>query len=79
MDEWESLTSAEKEQVLRANLRRMEQKILEYSAQIAEAYQHFARLRDDLEQISIFGADDFFSAGRYEKTSLSYPNYGIIF
>ena len=79
MDEWEQLTPAEKEQVLRAELHRTEQKLLDYSAQIAETYHHYARLRDDLEQISIFGAEDYFSTDCAGQLQDNKPHSGYNF
>ena len=71
MDEWEQLTPAEKEQVLRDELHRTEQKLLEYSAQIAEVYRSYTRLRDELEQITIYGAEEYFST----ENDGQLPNY----
>ena len=67
----DNLTPAEKEAGLREELQYVEQKLFDLTAKIADTYGHYSRLREELEQIEIFGAEDYYSQSKHGDFAIS--------
>ena len=76
---FDNLTPAAKEAALREELQHAEQKIFDLSAKLADTYGYYSRLRDELEQIDIFGAEDYYSQGKHSDLLISTATSGYNF
>ena len=75
----ENLTPADNEAGLREELQRTEQKLFDLCGRIADIYGYYSRLREELEQIAIFGAEDYYSQGKHSDLPISTATSGYDF
>ena len=76
---YENLTPAAKEAALREEIQHAEQKIFDLSAKIADIYGYYNRLREELAEIEIFGAGDYYSQGKQGNLPISTATSGYDF
>lgn len=75
----DNLSPAEKEAGLRDELQRTEQKQFDLCGRIADIYGYYSRLRDELEQIEFFGAEDYYLQGKRHDLPISTATSGYDF
>ena len=74
-----NLTPADKEAGLREELQRTEQRLFDLAAKTADIYGYYNALREELEQIEIFGAEDYYTHGEHGDLQISTATSGYDF
>ena len=62
MDEFDSLSPAEKEASIRREYASVQKKLIALVRQMTEEYDYFEFLRDQIAEIDIYGAEYFFGS-----------------
>lgn len=70
---------AEKEAGLRESFQQTEQKLFDLTARLADTFIYYRKLQDDLAQISIYGAEKYFSPDFREKMKQNTATSGYDF
>lgn len=79
MDEFDSLSPAEKEASIRREYVSVQKKINTLVRQMTEEYGYFEFLRDQIAEIDIYGADDVFGSTKKRDTKASLARKGYDF
>lgn len=73
MFDYDNLTAQEEEAEIRADFERVKEELLSLTAQIYYKYSEYQNYRAILDEVDIFGADDYFFKGnkvRVPETAL---------
>ena len=79
MDEFDSLSPAEKEASIRREYASVQKKLNALVRQMTEEYDYFEFLRDQIAEIDIYGADDVFGSSKKRDTKASLARNGYDF
>lgn len=70
MEEFDSLSPAEKEASIRMEYASVQKRLIALVRRMTEEYDYFEFLRDQIAEIEIYGADDFFGSKKNKSNEV---------
>lgn len=75
MTKWENMSPVEREKSIHCDYHRTERRIFNILDSLCDTFAYYKILRDELAGISIYGAEDYYSAGSNGENSAIMTNH----
>ena len=69
MDDWKNISPSEREKAIRYDYHNTERRIYNLLNALCEVFGYYRELREELAEIDIYGAEDYYSTGDYSAIS----------